>query len=186
MIRDGIKSVARTGSAPRRVAVRHREVRRQAARRRPIKDAVKHRAIQLSAARRRHCTSSRAAWRPATRSSSASRSTRASRARRSPNRASCRCRAERKALGGHAVLAVGYDDSDTALPRPQLLGTGWGMGGYFTMPYAYLTDSNLADDFWTVRLIAHSPRSTARRRGAAAPSGLRRPAGLPPAGWRRS
>jgi C1A family cysteine protease len=30
-------------------------------------------------------------------------------------------------------------------------GTGWGMDGYFTMPYQYLTDRNLSDDFWTIR-----------------------------------
>jgi hypothetical protein len=27
-----------------------------------------------------------------------------------------------------------------------------GQDGYFAMPYAYVTDSNLADDFWTIRL----------------------------------
>ena len=30
-------------------------------------------------------------------------------------------------------------------------GTDWGQNGYFTMPYAYLADRNLSDDFWTVR-----------------------------------
>jgi len=29
-------------------------------------------------------------------------------------------------------------------------GSELGLGGYFTLPYAYLTDANLADDFWTV------------------------------------
>jgi hypothetical protein len=28
------------------------------------------------------------------------------------------------------------------------------MKGYCTMPYAYLTDPNLASDFWTIRLTA--------------------------------
>jgi len=27
------------------------------------------------------------------------------------------------------------------------------MRSYFGMPYAYLTESNLADDFWTIRLF---------------------------------
>ena len=27
------------------------------------------------------------------------------------------------------------------------------MKGYFTMPYAYLTEQNLSSDFWTVRLV---------------------------------
>jgi hypothetical protein len=25
------------------------------------------------------------------------------------------------------------------------------MKGYFTMPYAYVADRNLSDDFWTIR-----------------------------------
>ena len=30
------------------------------------------------------------------------------------------------------------------------------MQGYFTMPYAYVMDSNLADDLWTIRLVSRS------------------------------
>ncbi|MCW3474147.1 C1 family peptidase [Limobrevibacterium gyesilva] len=56
-------------------------------------------------------------------------------------------------IGGHAVLAVGYDDTQQRFIVRNSWGTGWGMQGYFTMPYAYLTDNNLADDFWTVRMI---------------------------------
>ncbi len=56
-------------------------------------------------------------------------------------------------LGGHAVLAVGYDDAKQRIIVMNSWGTGWGMKGFFTMPYAYLTDSNLADDFWTIRLV---------------------------------
>ena len=59
-----------------------------------------------------------------------------------------------KVLGGHAVLAVGYDDPHQRFIVRNSWGSGWGMAGYFTIPYAYLTDSNLADDFWTVRLVA--------------------------------
>jgi C1A family cysteine protease len=56
-------------------------------------------------------------------------------------------------LGGHAVMAVGYDDSQQRFIVRNSWGTGWGMQGYFTMPYAYLTDSGLSSDFWTIRLI---------------------------------
>jgi hypothetical protein len=28
------------------------------------------------------------------------------------------------------------------------------MHGYFTIPYGYLTDSNLCDDLWTIQLVA--------------------------------
>jgi len=57
-------------------------------------------------------------------------------------------------LGGHAVMAVGYDDSSQRFIVRNSWGKGWGLGGYFTLPYAYLTDANLADDFWTVRMVA--------------------------------
>ncbi len=57
-----------------------------------------------------------------------------------------------KLLGGHAVVAVGYDDSTQRFIVRNSWGDWWGIKGYFTMPYSYLTDSNLADDFWTIRL----------------------------------
>lgn len=53
-------------------------------------------------------------------------------------------------LGGHAVLAVGYDDATERFICRNSWGTGWGQKGYFTIPYAYLTDPDLASDFWTV------------------------------------
>jgi len=56
-----------------------------------------------------------------------------------------------KQLGGHAVLAVGYDDANKRFTVRNSWGTGWGMKGYFTIPYAYLQNRSLADDFWTVR-----------------------------------
>jgi C1A family cysteine protease len=56
-------------------------------------------------------------------------------------------------LGGHAVLAVGYDAATARFIVRNSWGTEWGMGGYFTMPFAYLTDMNLSDDFWTVSLV---------------------------------
>lgn len=56
-------------------------------------------------------------------------------------------------VGGHAVVAVGYDDSNQWFVVRNSWGTGWGMQGYFTLPYAYLTSRGLASDFWTIRSV---------------------------------
>lgn len=56
---------------------------------------------------------------------------------------------QERMLGGHAVLAVGYDQKDRRFLVRNSWGRGWGMQGYFTMPYAYL--EKLAADFWTIR-----------------------------------
>jgi len=56
-------------------------------------------------------------------------------------------------VGGHAVLAVGYDDKSERFVVRNSWGTGWGKKGYFTMPYSYLLTDNLSDDFWTIRLV---------------------------------
>jgi C1A family cysteine protease len=57
------------------------------------------------------------------------------------------------ANGGHAVLAVGYDDSKKCLIVRNSWGTKWGMDGYFYMPYWYIETLNVAADFWTIRLV---------------------------------
>jgi C1A family cysteine protease len=54
-----------------------------------------------------------------------------------------------KALGGHAVMAIGYDQKQKRFMVRNSWGPQWGQGGYFTMPYAYLESS--AEDFWTIR-----------------------------------
>ena len=57
------------------------------------------------------------------------------------------------ALGGHAVMAVGYDDASKRFLIRNSWGAEWGIAGYFTMPYAYAAGSNFTDDFWTIRLV---------------------------------
>lgn len=60
-------------------------------------------------------------------------------------------RSGEKMVGGHAVLGVGYDDVAQRFMVRNSWGTDWGKKGYFTMPYEYVTDRNLSDDFWTIR-----------------------------------
>lgn len=62
-------------------------------------------------------------------------------------------------LGGHAVLCVGYDDASQRFLCQNSWGTAWGQGGFFTIPYAYLTNASLADDFWTVTTVGRAVAS---------------------------
>ena len=56
-----------------------------------------------------------------------------------------------KLLGGHAVMAVGFDDSKKIFVIRNSWGEKWGDHGYFYLPYEYLSDSRLSSDFWTIR-----------------------------------
>lgn len=56
--------------------------------------------------------------------------------------------------GGHAVAAWGYNDADHVFLIRNSWGRGWGpFRGYFLMPYDYLLDDGLSDDFWTIRSV---------------------------------
>lgn len=54
-------------------------------------------------------------------------------------------------LGGHAIMAVGYDDERKVAIFRNSWGTAWGDAGYGTLPYAYLEDRDLSDDFWCIQ-----------------------------------
>ena len=54
------------------------------------------------------------------------------------------------ALGGHAVLIVGYDTKRGQFLIRNSWGPFWGIGGYFWMPTGYVLNSKLAGDFWTI------------------------------------
>lgn len=56
---------------------------------------------------------------------------------------------EERVLGGHAVMAVGYNQKSKTLLVRNSWGTGWGQKGYFTMPFDFAKSS--ARDFWTIR-----------------------------------
>jgi C1A family cysteine protease len=54
------------------------------------------------------------------------------------------------AIGGHAVMCVGYDNKTSLFKIRNSWGPKVGDNGYFYMPYAYLTSANLANDFWVI------------------------------------
>ena len=60
---------------------------------------------------------------------------------------------DEQAIGGHAVMAVGYEDASQTFLVRNSWGPNWGLKGYFKIPYAYLQDDNLANDFWTIQIV---------------------------------
>jgi C1A family cysteine protease len=58
-----------------------------------------------------------------------------------------------RVVGGHAVMCVGYDDTNRYFIVRNSWGTDWGLKGYFELPYSYLLDENLSDDFWVINVV---------------------------------
>jgi len=56
-------------------------------------------------------------------------------------------------LGGHCVVLCGHDDATELYLCRNSWGTEWGQKGYFQIPYDYLEDNDLADDFWTIAKV---------------------------------
>lgn len=61
-------------------------------------------------------------------------------------------RASESTLGGHACVIAGYSDASQRFLCRNSWGSAWGVNGHFTLPYEYVLNGNLADDFWTIRL----------------------------------
>ena len=53
-----------------------------------------------------------------------------------------------KMIGGHAMLIVGSNDKYFIVRNSW--GEGWGDYGYCYIPHQYLTNTDLADDFWAI------------------------------------
>jgi C1A family cysteine protease len=53
--------------------------------------------------------------------------------------------------GGHAVCAVGYDDKQNHIIVRNSWGTSWGTNGHFFLPYDFITNPDLAEDFWYIK-----------------------------------
>jgi C1A family cysteine protease len=60
---------------------------------------------------------------------------------------------EEQVLGGHAVMAVGYDENTQRFLVRNSWSEAWGDKGYFTLPFSYLTNPGLAADFWTINAV---------------------------------
>ena len=58
-----------------------------------------------------------------------------------------------KLLGGHAVMAVGYDDDKQVIIVRNSWTTSWGDNGYFYMPYDYIKSNYYCNDFWVVQRV---------------------------------
>lgn len=58
-----------------------------------------------------------------------------------------------KFYGGHAIIVMGYDDEMGCFIVRNSWGTKWGDKGHFYMPYEYLLDRNLSDDFWVIQKV---------------------------------
>lgn len=64
---------------------------------------------------------------------------------------------EESMIGGHAVLAVGYDDEKEVHGEKGCFivrnswGPDWGDKGYFYLPYSFFI-RHLCDDYWSIRL----------------------------------
>jgi C1A family cysteine protease len=61
--------------------------------------------------------------------------------------------ASEKVLGGHAVLAVGYDRPKRLFTIRNSWGRGWGDHGYCYFPFDYLLDGDFAEDFWIIQIL---------------------------------
>jgi len=57
-----------------------------------------------------------------------------------------------KFLGGHAVMAVGYDEPSQRLIIRNSWGREWGVDGHFCMPYEFVTPCYISD-CWTITQV---------------------------------
>ena len=62
-------------------------------------------------------------------------------------------------VGGHSLVLVGYDDSTQRYTAANAWGTSWGVKGYCTLPYAYVT--NYGFDVYRVGRVGTNPKPTA-------------------------
>jgi C1A family cysteine protease len=57
-----------------------------------------------------------------------------------------------KKVGGHAVMAVGYNTATRMTIVRNSWGSSWGQSGYFMMPFEFMLSPNCSD-IWTIRSV---------------------------------
>ncbi|KAL8636977.1 MAG: hypothetical protein Q9228_005698 [Teloschistes exilis] len=62
-------------------------------------------------------------------------------------------KADGGSFGGHAVLAVGYDDGRKLIRCLNSWGDRFSIKGEFWMPYEWVTDFEATSDFWMLRVV---------------------------------
>ena len=67
-------------------------------------------------------------------------------------------------LGGHAMCAVGYDDTRQVFIVKNSWGTGWGDRGNAYIPYSYMSNPSLCFDIWTLYTVEVPSSGTNPRR----------------------
>ena len=154
MIRDGVKSVSKQGDCPEPEWPYAIEKFRDKPSRKCYRDAVKHKAVSYqrlipAANQLKGCLASGYPFVFGIAVYESFESARVARTGVAPMPGP-----NEREIGGHAILAVGYDDQQQRFIVRNSWGARWGMKGYFTLPYAYATNPNLADDFWTIRVVS--------------------------------
>ena len=154
MIRDGVKSVSKQGDCPEKEWPYDIVKFREKPPRKCYLDAVKHKAVSYqrlspAANQLKGCLASGYPFVFGIAVYESFESARVARTGVAPMPGP-----KEREIGGHAILAVGYDDQQQRFIVRNSWGTTWGMKGYFTLPYAYATNPNLADDFWMIRVVS--------------------------------
>jgi C1A family cysteine protease len=63
------------------------------------------------------------------------------------------------AIGGHAILVCGYNNTTQKFICRNSWGPKWGDKGYFYLPYAYLLNPQWCSDFWVVKKVSTTSTS---------------------------
>lgn len=58
-------------------------------------------------------------------------------------------------LGGHCVVLIAYNNANKLFTFRNSWGKNWGAGGNGFIPYAYITNPNLAFDFYTINTVTN-------------------------------